>query len=215
VVCEAALAYNLNLYRSHKGNVNGDLAMRFRPVTLCVLLFVFVFVSSVSFPVKCASWQQVTQFTGTGTQNFDTVEFRINGSEWRLVWSYTPNSVEPSLTVFSFFIFRHGELVPMADNVYESGSGNTSGVLNIHEGPSPYYLRILTANTEGYAITVECDKDSEVGTGLLMAIIALVIAIPVVIIVVMVVALRKRGKKAKPPLAVEQPLPPLPPPPPA
>jgi len=43
-------------------------------------------------------------------------------------------------------------------------------------------------------------KDSEVGTGLLMAIIALVIAIPVVIIVVMVIALRKRGRKVKPPL---------------
>jgi hypothetical protein len=186
--------------------------MRFRTVALCVLLFVFLFVGSGSFPVKCASWQQVTQFSGQGTQDFDTVEFRINGSEWRLNWSYTPNYVEPSLTVFSFFIYRHAESVPMADNVYESGSGNTSGVLYVHEGPRPYYLRILTANTEGYVITVEYDKDSEVGTGLLIAIIALVIAIPVVIIVVMVIALRKRGKKVKPPLAMEQPFPPPPPP---
>jgi hypothetical protein len=188
--------------------------MRFRSALLCVLLFASFLVGLCLLPARCASWQQVTQFTGQGTQDFDTVEFRINGSEWRLNWSYTPNYVEPSLTVFSFFIYRHGESVPMADNVYESGSGNTSGVLYVHEGPRPYYLRILTANTEGYAITVEYDKGSEVDTGLLIAIIALVIAIPVVIIVVMVIALRKRGKKVKPPLAVEQPLPPPPPPPP-
>jgi hypothetical protein len=188
--------------------------MRIWTLALCVLLFVSFFAGLCSFPAKCASWQQVTQFTGQGTQELDTVEFRINGSEWRLVWSYTPNSVAPGLTVFSFFIYRHGESVPMADHVYESGSGNTSGVLYVHEGPRPYYLKILTANTEGYMITVEYDKDSEVGMGLVVAIIALVIAIPVVVIIVLVYVMRRRMRRKKQLLAAGQQLPPPPPPPP-
>ncbi len=101
----------------------------------------------------------------------------------------------------------------MEDHVYESGSDNTSGILYVHEGPRLYYLKILIANTEGYTITVEYDKDSEVGMGLLMAIIATVIAIPVVIIVVVVVALRRKARKVKPPLGSEQQPPPPPPPP--
>lgn len=187
--------------------------MRFRSAVLCVLLFASFLVGLCLLPARCASWQQVTQFTGQGTQQLDTVEFRINGSEWRLVWSYTPNYVAPSLTIFSFFICRHGESGPMEDHVYESGSDNTSGILYVHEGPRLYYLKILTANTEGYTITVEYDKDSEVGMGLLMAIIATVIAIPVVIIVVVVVALRRKARKVKPPLGSEQQPPPPPPPP--
>jgi hypothetical protein len=102
----------------------------------------------------------------------------------------------------------------MADDVYESGAGNTSGTLYVHEGPRPYYLKILTANTGGYTITVEYDKDSEVGTGLLMAIIAAVIAIPVIIIIVVVYVARKKYRKQKPPVGAVQPPPPPPPPPP-
>lgn len=114
---------------------------------------------------------------------------------WRLIWNYTRNDVVPSLTVFSFFIFRHVESSPMEDHVYASGSSNTSGVLYVHEGPGLYYLKILTANTESYTVTVEYDKDSEVGTGLLMAIIAAVVTIPAVIIILMVIALGGRREK--------------------
>jgi len=102
----------------------------------------------------------------------------------------------------------------MEDHVYASGSSNTSGVLYVHEGPRLYYLKILTANTESYTIMVEYDKDSEVDTGLLMAIIAAVITISAVIIIVMVITLRRKARKVKPPLGSEQPPPPPPPPPP-
>ena len=189
------------------------MTMRNRSVVLCVLLLASFLAVFCSPSVKCADWRQVTRFTGSGTQQLDTVEFRINGSEWRIVWSYNPNSFSPSLTVFSFFIYRHSETTPMEEHVYESGADNTSGVLYVHEGPKLYYLQILTANTEGYTITVEYDKDSEVGTGLLIAIIALVIAIPVVIMVVIVYFTRKKYRKQKPSANNTQPPPPPPPPP--
>jgi hypothetical protein len=140
------------------------------------------------------------------------MEFRINGSEWRITWSYNPNSIEPSLTEFSFFIFRHGDANPMQEHVYASGSTNTSSVLYIHQGPGLYYLKILTANTAGHAITVEYDKESEVSTGLLITIIALVISIPVIIMVIIVRFVRKKHPK-KPPFTTNIPPPPPPPPP--
>ncbi|HJX22924.1 MAG TPA: hypothetical protein VJ574_00750 [Candidatus Bathyarchaeia archaeon] len=129
------------------------------------------------------------------------------------MWSYTPNSIEPSLTIFSFFIVRHGEGAPFGEYVYESGTDTTSGVLYIHEGPRPYYLMILAANTAGYTITVESDRSTEVGTGMLTLIIALVIAIPVALIIVMVYILRKRKRTQKAPTFAEYPQPPPPPPP--
>jgi hypothetical protein len=189
------------------------LIMRRYSMVMCVLLLAFSLVAFCSPSVKCADWRQVTQFTGQGTQQLDTQEFHINGSEWRIVWNYAPNYLEPSMTVFSFFIYRHGETSPMADYVYASGAGNTNGTLYVHEGPRPYYLKILTANTGGHTITVEYDKDSEVGTGLLMAIIAAVIAIPAIIIIAVVYVTRKKYRKQKPPVGAVQPPPPPPPPP--
>jgi hypothetical protein len=128
-------------------------------------------------PVKCANWQRVTQFTGSGSQT--TAEFSIGGSEWRIVWSYVPNSVGPSFTVFSFFVYPHGEANVYVDSVIKYGSSETSGILYIHQGPKPYYLKILSANTQGYTITVEYDTESDVGMGTIIAIIVAIIAITV------------------------------------
>jgi hypothetical protein len=102
----------------------------------------------------------------------------------------------------------------MEEHVYASGASNTSGVLYVHQGPGLYHLKILAANTAGYTITVEYDKDSEVGTFLLMIIISLVVAIPTIAIVVIVYFVRKKYRKQRPPL-VDVPPPPPPPPPPA
>jgi len=154
------------------------------------------------------NWKTVTTVTGSGSQT--TAEFNISGSEWRMNWSYAPNWQQPSLTVFSFFVYSHGG--NPVDYVTRYGASNTSGTLNIHEGPKPYYITIEAANTPTYTIIVEYDADSAVSGSLLAAIIAAVFAIPTILIIIMVVALRRKYKKQK--AAATQTVPPPPPPPP-
>ena len=175
---------------------------------LCGLIVVMV-AAIFSIPVKAANWQPVTTVTGSGSQT--SAEFHIKGSEWRISWTYTPNPQEPSLTVFSFFVYPHGETAAYVGNVIKYGSGETSGTLSIHEGPKLYYIEVLAGNTPGYSLSVEYDADSEVSDSLLVAIIAAVIIIPTILIVVMAVLVRKRVKNRK--LAMLSPPPPPPPPP--
>jgi hypothetical protein len=173
---------------------------------LCAIISAAIIAASFSAPAKAVNWKAVTTVTGSGSQT--TAEFSISGSEWRINWSYAPNSQAPSLTVFSFFVYSHGG--NPVDHVIRYGASETSGTLSIHEGPKPYYITIEAANTPSYTITVEYDADSTVSGSLLAAIIAAVIAIPTIIIIIMVLALRKKYKKPKPPTT--QPPPPPPPP---
>jgi hypothetical protein len=174
------------------------------------LLVASLVAASFCAPAKAANWKPVTTFTGSDSQT--TAEFHIDGSEWRINWSYAPNPQVPSLTAFSFFVYPHGETDHYVDNIVQYGASNTSGTLNIHEGPKLYHLEILVANTPGYTITVEYDADSVVSDILLIAIIAAVIAIPTIIIIIMVIFVRKKYGKQKPPTTVTPPPPPPPPP---
>jgi hypothetical protein len=180
-----------------------------------VLLFtlVLIMLAAASFstiPVKAANWQTVTTITGSGSKTSD--EFRISGSEWRIKWTYTPNGQEPSLTSFSFFVYPHGETAVYVDRVIEYGASSTSGTLNIHEGPKLYYVKILTANTPSYTLTVECDADSVVSDSLLAIIIVAAIGVPIILMIVIAVVVRKRVKKRKQSLKSIS-IPPPPPPP--
>ncbi len=184
--------------------------MRANYLILSALLVAFIFAVSSPISVKCVNWQRVTQFTGSGSQA--TSEFHIRGSEWRINWSYIPNSLAPSLTAFSLFVYPHGETKSYVDDVIQYGSSATSGTLYIHEGPKLYYLEILAANTPSYTIIIDYDADSEASTGLLIAIIVAVIMVPTVITIAIVYVARKKYRKQK--NAASTTLPPPPPPPP-
>jgi hypothetical protein len=177
-------------------------------VILCFLVLNIVSAASLFMSVKAANWKNVTAFAGPGNQ-VTTPEFHINGSEWRITWTYTPNVGVPDLTVFSFFIYRHGETTPV-DYLSKNGATETSGAFYMHEGPRLYSLQIITS-TPGYTITVEYDADSAVSDSLLYAIVAAAIAIPTVIIVVMAVLVRKKYGKQKTMMASSPPPPPPPP----
>ncbi len=169
-------------------------------LTLIVVLF--------STQVEAVNWQTVTTITGSDSKNSE--EFHIGGSEWRIRWTYTPNGADPSLTMFSFFVYPHGETNNYVDYVSKSGSGGTSGTLSIHEGPKLYYISILSANTPGYTLTVEYDADSVVSDSALAVIIFLAIGLPIILIIIISVIIRKRVKKRKTLTMI----PPPPPPPP-
>jgi hypothetical protein len=177
-----------------------------------VVLAACLTAASLCPSVRAANWRPVTAFTGSASQT--TAEFHIGGSEWRINWSYSPNGQDASLTAFSFFVFPHGETANYVDYVVQYGASNTSGTLNIHEGPKLYYLKILAANTPGYTITVEYDADSVVSDSLLAAIIAAVIIVPTVAIIIMAIFVRKKYRKRESPTTSVQPPPPPPPPPP-
>jgi hypothetical protein len=173
-------------------------------LTIVALMFFAVFFSVM--PVRAVNWQPVTTINGSGSQVSD--EFRIGGSEWRIRWTYNTNVQDPSFTEFSFFVYPHGETANYVDYVYAS---DTSGTLNIHEGPKLYYVNILAANTPSYTLTVEYDADSVVSDSLLAVVIFVTIGVPIILIIVIAVVVRKRVKKRK--LSAEIPLPPPPPPP--
>jgi len=175
---------------------------------LCTMMAASMIAASFLTPAKAMNWKTVTAIPGSGSQT--TAEFRINGSEWRVNWSYTPNWQAPSLTVFSFFVYPHGEENAYVGHVIQYGAGNTSGTLNIHEGPGLYYIKI-EAVTQNYVLTVEYDADSVVSDSLFYAIIAAAIAIPTVIIVVMAVFVRKKHRMQRTMMPSSPPPPPPPP----
>jgi len=112
------------------------------------------------FTVQAADWQTVKTFTGSGTDTYNTDNFSIPGSEWRITWSYTPDSQFPEMTLFNVVVYPKGETALYVDFIMKSGAADTSGASYFHQGPGDYYLKINVANTEGYTITVQYDTES-------------------------------------------------------
>ena len=183
--------------------------MRRKMPLLFALAAVVLVVASWSPLAQAENWQPVITITGSGEQT--SSEFHIKGSEWRIRWSYTPNAQYPSLTVFSFFVYPHGETAAYVDSVVLPDE--SSGVLNIHEGPRLYYVRVVAGNTPGYTLVVEYDADSEVSDSTLAVIIGLTLGIPIILIIVMAVLVRRRYKSRKAANSSALPSPPPPPPP--
>jgi hypothetical protein len=186
----------------------GEKKMKKNKTSLAVALTAAFLIGVFFTPsAQAANWQPATTITGTGSQT--TNEFMVSGDSWRISWSFTPNSQFPSLTLFSFFVYRHGEDAQYLDDVIESGSDQTSGVMQLH-GTGLHYVRIEAANTRGYTLTVEYDSDSTVSDSSLALIIALVLGVPIVLIIIMSVILRRKYKGKR---ATAQTFPPPPPPP--
>jgi hypothetical protein len=179
-----------------------------------MLIFVLVtamFVAvSLSKPVKAANWQQVTVISGSGSQTAG--EFMVNGSEWRIRWSFARNAQYPSSTAFSFFVYPHGETNVYKDSVIKYGGDENSGTLSL-QGTGLHYIEIVVANTPGYTLNVEYNADSVVSDSTLVLVIALTIGVPIVLIVIISVIVRKRVKRRKLLAAPFAPPPPPPPPP--
>jgi hypothetical protein len=142
-----------------------------------------------------ANWQTVTVYSGASDKTTDY--FKIDASEWRLTWTYTPKTgIAGDLAVFSIFIYPKGETKNYVDFILKSGRNETSNSLYVHQGGGEFYLKIGAANIDGYSVTVEQDADSipKLGDGnnFLSGAIVAVVIIAVAIAVVMLVKRRKK-----------------------
>jgi hypothetical protein len=163
---------------------------------IVAVLFFMVLLTGLGY---AANWQTVTTFQGSSdtTTNY----FKIDATEWRIKWSYTPKAgIAGDLACFSVFIYPKGETVNYVDFILKTGRNETSGTLYVHEGGKEYYLKIGAANVDGYTITVEQDTDTipkgaEGGSSLGAVAFILII----VVVIVLAVVLVKRRKK--PPVA--------------
>jgi len=159
---------------------------------IVVALFSMVLLAGLGY---AANWQTVTTFQGSSdtTTNY----FKIDATEWRIKWSYTPKAgIAGDLACFSVFIYPKGETTQFIDTVIKTGRNETSGTLYVHEGGKEYYLKIGVANVDGFTVTVEQDVDTipkgaEGGSSL--GAIAFVLII--VVVIVLAVVLVKRRKK--------------------
>ena len=102
------------------------------------------------------NWQEVTTFTGS--QSTVTGYFTCNHTEWRIRWSYVPDSNHPEYALFTYLTYPQGETVSYIDVI--DGSSNTSGISYIHNNNGTFYGRVNVANIESYTIIIEQDMDS-------------------------------------------------------
>jgi hypothetical protein len=166
---------------------------------IVAVLFFMVLLTGLGY---AANWQTVTTFQGSSdtTTNY----FKIDATEWRIKWSYTPKTgIAGDFAGFSVFIYPKGETVNYVDFILKTGRNETSGTLYVHEGGKEYYMKIGAANVDGYTITVEQDidtipKGAEGGSSLGAVAFVLII----VVVIVLAVVLIKRRKK---PPAVQTP----------
>jgi len=106
------------------------------------------------------NWQEITRFTGSGTQAYVTQDFTCNHTEWRIRWSYVPESSHPDYALFMFETYPQGETVTYIDFIAEGGSSNTSGISFIHNNNGTFYGKVNVANTQSFTVVIEQDLDS-------------------------------------------------------
>lgn len=177
-------------------------------VIVLVLLAVSLVVVSFSVPVRAASWQPIITITGSGSQT--TSEFMVNGSEWRVRWSYVPDAQAPDLSVFSFFVYPHAETSLYEGHVIQYGNEQTSGTLIPKAGTGLHYIEVVAGNNRGYTINVEYNTESVVSDSFIVLVVGIALGLPIILIIIISVLVRKRVKKQK----TELMSPPPPPPPP-
>jgi hypothetical protein len=154
-----------------------------------------LFVSSYPVFVQAADWQQIATITGSSSQI--SSEFMANGTEWRIRWSYVPNTQFPDLTAFSFFVYPHGATDAYVGHVIQYKGDVTSGVLDVNDGTGLHYVRIVAANTPSYTLIVEYNIESVTNDSFIFLIVGLALGIPIILIVIISVLVRKRVKKRK------------------
>lgn len=176
---------------------SGERQVKVNKLALAPILLLLL----MALPVQATDWQKVTSFTGSSDQITDY--FSISGSEWRIVWIYTPDSQFPTYAVFSFFVYPKGETPGYTECILKSGATEISGTTYIHAGAGDYYLDIGVANIENFQIVVQYDTETvaedtqkvDSGSAALGGIILIAIIIVIIVGVVYIIKLIKKRPK--------------------
>jgi hypothetical protein len=134
----------------------------------------------------------------------------VNDSEWRIRWSYVPDAQFPDLTVFSFFVYLHGETAAYVGSVIKYGNEQTIGTLDLNVGTGLHHIEIVAGNTDGYTLNVEYNTESVASGSFIALVVGVALGVPIVLIIVISILVRKRVRKRK--LQMMTPPPPSPPP---
>jgi heme/copper-type cytochrome/quinol oxidase subunit 2 len=162
-----------------------------RKTFIVAVLFSMVLLAGLAY---AANWQTVTTFQGSSdtTTNY----FKIDATEWRIKWSYTPQAgITGDFAMFSFLVYPKGETKNYVELLMKTGKNETSGTSYIHEGNKEYYIKIIAANIDGFTITVQQDVDTIPAGGNNTMLGAAVLILVVVVVIVLAVVLVKRRKK--------------------
>lgn len=192
-------------------------------IALTIIILFLASTTISTLPLNSAQlndpdWELVTSFTGSADKTTQT--FTITSSEWRIYWSYIPDSQFPQYAVFAFFAYPKGETALFVDSVSADGNSETSSIEYVQEGAGQYYLKILSANLEAYSIHIQQRENSNTPTPtptvknasapltVDSATIGLIIAVIVIVAIVGLVFALKRKRQP----TSQYPSPPPPPP---
>lgn len=137
---------------------------------ICLSLALFLFLTMLSV-ASAADWKQVTTFSGAADQTTDYIT--IPTTEWRLVWSITPDN---QYAGFYAYVYPKGENAIYVTS-FDGDNKQTSGTIYVHEGAKDYYLKILAANLQGYSVKIEYDASAPIPEYTTPALIIMLIAI--------------------------------------
>ena len=124
-----------------------------------ILIAALIFIASTH--VHAQTYQQITTITGSSDQT--TNYFTIPSSEWRIVWSFTPDPHYPEYSSLYVFVYPQGETSLYVDS-FSANNNKTSGTEYIHQGDGSFYLKIIAANTPGYTMTIEAQPSTATPT---------------------------------------------------
>jgi hypothetical protein len=181
-----------------------------------VFLALIVLIATISLSILpfayTADWVTVTTITGSADQTTKT--FNITAQEWRLEWSYNPDSRFPSLGFFGVLVYPEGEGASYIDSFYVNGSTQTSGVENINGSVGNYHLEILDANIPSYTIivqqyggTISSASEGNFDFGNLTNIILIVLVVAIFAVAAVVVLFKRRKNRRSPESSISPPPP--------
>jgi hypothetical protein len=184
--------------------------MKAKKIVLALIVFMATINMSILPFAYTADWMTVTTITGSADQT--TKNFNITAQEWRLLWSYTPDSRFPSLGFFGVLVYPEGEDASYIDSFYVNGSTQTNGVENINGSVGNYHLEILDANIPSYTIivqqyggTISTASDDNFDFGNLNNVILVVLVVAIFAVAVVVLLFNRRRNRRSPELSISPP----------
>ena len=110
-----------------------------------------------------ADWNEVTRFSGSGSEKYTSDYFTCDYEEWRIRWAYVPTTQQPDFAFFSVFTYPESEGdrgATYVNEIMKTGTADTNGTSFIHNYQGTFHMYIDVEETESYTIIVEQNLNS-------------------------------------------------------
>ena len=95
------------------------------------------------------TWNTIT--TASGENGEKDLSFDISGNNWCIAWSF--EGANPEYSLFNLIIYREDTATPPIKVINQSGTV-TNETIYLNEGDAHYYIKIIAANIDRWAVTV-------------------------------------------------------------